>query len=114
MSDATHDLVHFLLTASQLPIEEAQRLALRGAVAFLEEAGTPEAIGGLAEVARSGISVEAAAQALESLRRLSRSGTGEAIAKVFELAIQYNHPDAQAAVVVDNLPAPEPGPQIVF
>ena len=114
MSDATHDLVHFLLTASQLPVEETQRLALRGAIAFLEEAGTPEAIDGLAEVARSGISSEAASQALEALRRLSRSGTGEAIDKVFELAIQYNHPDAQAAVVVDHLPAPEPGTQIVF
>lgn len=111
--------LHRLLTHPSIwldsPPDLIEPLILRGAVAVLEDADSPEADGALGAAVRYCPLEEVRTAALQALaRRASQQGRDSSCTTLFKLAVNAANTEAAAIILKYNLACPFPGLQAVF
>ncbi len=91
-----------------------QFLLLRGAVAALQDDGSPQSVAFLSQAAADCPIPETRALALQALGQMASQGSPEAVLQLFELYFIWAHPDTAQAILTRGLTHPDPQAQNAF
>lgn len=91
-----------------------QFLLLRGAVAALQDDGSPQAAAFLSQTAADCPIPETRALALLALGQMASQGSPEAVLQLFELYFTWGSPDTAQAILTRGLTHPDPQAQNAF
>ncbi len=91
-----------------------QFLLLRGAVAALQDDGSPQAVAFLSQAAADCPIPETRALALQALGHMASQGSADALRQLFDLYFTWGHPDAAQQIITRGLTHPDPLAQNAF